>query len=76
MAKEPQNPTPEATVTATVATPEVVAELVYCGPAYHKGMELPNSRDMIRPGDWNQDEIKAWLELNPTYNHWFTPKTA
>lgn len=47
--------------------------LEYVGPNYNLGIELPGSRDLIRPREFSFEQIADFTEKHPEYTEWWAP---
>lgn len=67
--------TTDAALLEAVASVAVVTEVnwVYDGPEYDKGIEIHETRDMIRPRDFSPEEVAEFVANYPKYSTWWKP---
>lgn len=53
------------------ATKSEKTKKTYIGPAYDKGITLPDN-SLVRPGEMTQEEIRDLVEKHPPASEWFS----
>lgn len=50
---------------------------VYIGPEYDLGIQLHDRPGLLRPAEFNPDEMQAFLKENPQFAEWWAnPETT
>lgn len=53
-------------------SPVAARKLVYTGPVYDKGIEVGGTRTMIRPAEFSDEQIEAFIHQYPNKASWWT----
>lgn len=48
---------------------------LYCGPDYDLGIQVPGVPGLLRPREWGEAQINAFMERHPKYAAWWTYDT-
>lgn len=47
-------------------------QLRYIGPHYDKGIQLGGTRTLIRPAEFNAEQIAEFIKKHPARRHWWS----
>lgn len=73
---EPEEPQTENVVVEPIVQEEPGrATFVYVGPKYNQGIALHGNRTLLKPLDWSQEQIAAFLEAHPEKAHWWATES-